>query len=186
LLSPKIGGPSVFPPQPAGIYRFTQQDKKWTDSKGDDRYRRGMYTYFWRSSPDPFLMTFDAPGGNVTCTRRVHANTPLQALTLANDRAFFEIAQGLAARVLREGPSDDTGRVSLAYRLSLAREPTPAEQKRLVAFLAAQRTSFAKDEKSAADVAPKQWPADVALADAAAWTSVARVLLNLDEFVTRE
>jgi hypothetical protein len=186
LLSEKIGGPSVFPPQPAGIYRFTQQDKKWTDSKGDDRYRRGMYTYFWRSSPDPFLMTFDAPGGNVTCTRRVHANTPLQALTLANDRAFFEIAQGLGSRVLREGPSDDAGRVALAFRLCLTREPTSAEQERLIEFLQAQRRAFAGNEKAAAEVAGKGWPESVDVAQAAAWTSVARVLLNLDEFVTRE
>src|SRR5687768_10733571 len=139
LLSEKVGGPSVFPPQPSGIYRFTQQDKKWTDSKGEDRYRRGMYTYFWRSSPDPFLMTFDAPGGNVTCTRRVHANTPLQALTLANDLAFFEIAQGLAARLLREGSASDEGRLQLAFRLCLTREPTSGEQKRLLDFLAGQR-----------------------------------------------
>jgi hypothetical protein len=140
LLSEKLGGPSVFPPQPAGIYRYTQKDKKWTDSQGADRYRRGMYTYFWRSSPDPFLMTFDAPGGNVTCTRRVHANTPLQALTLANDRAFFEIAQGLAVRVLRDGPADDEGRVRMAFRLCLTREPAVSEQTRLLEFLESQRS----------------------------------------------
>ena len=99
LLSPKVGGPSVFPPQPEGVYRFTQIDKGWKASAGEDRYRRGMYTYFWRSAPHPLLVTFDAPDAQPTCTRRNRSNTPLQALTLLNDAGFFEFAQGLAARV---------------------------------------------------------------------------------------
>src|SRR5439155_8601499 len=114
LLAPKIGGPSVFPPQPDGVYRFTQIQRDWKPSSGPDRYRRGMYTYFWRSAPHPALTVFDAPDSTTTCTRRNRSNTPLQALTLLNDQAFFELAQGLAARVLREAPQSDLGRIRYA------------------------------------------------------------------------
>jgi hypothetical protein len=173
LLSDKIGGPSVFPPQPEGVYDFTQNQKNWKPSAGGDRYRRGMYTYLWRSSPDPFLTTFDAPSGNVTCTRRVRSNTPLQSLTMANDRAFVEIAEGLAARVLRECPSQaDEDRLRLAFRLCLAREPDAWETSRLLAFFRKQQGALGA----------KPVRAQVT----AAWTAVARVLLNLDEFITRE
>ena len=132
LLSREIGGPGVYPPQPQGIYRFTQQVKYWKESGGDDRYRRGMYTYFWRSSPYPFLMTFDAPDANTACTRRPRSNTPLQALTLANDRVFVEAAQGLAVRVLKESPSGaEPERLRHAFRLCFAREPSAVENARL-------------------------------------------------------
>jgi hypothetical protein len=144
-----------------------------------------MYTYFWRSSPYPFLVTFDAPDANTTCTRRPRSNTPLQALTLANDRAFFEIAQGLAARVLREAPAYDEGRLRYAFQACLTREPTPLEQQRLTAFLEAQRTAYSQDAKLAQTAAPADM-GDIPPAEAAAWTAVARVLLNLDEFITRE
>ena len=140
LLSDKLGGPSVFPPQPDGIYDFTQNQKNWKPSDGADRYRRGVYTYLWRSSPDPFLTTFDAPSGNVTCTRRVRSNTPLQSLTMANDTAFVELAERLADRVLRESPSPSAEeRLRLAFRLCLAREPEGDEVSRLLAFLQKQR-----------------------------------------------
>src|SRR5262249_25403932 len=104
LLNPKVGGPGVFPPQPDGMYRFTQIDKGWKASTGSDRYRRGMYTYFWRSAPHPALVTFDAPDSTTTCTRRNRSNTPLQALTLLNDSGFVEYAQGLAERILKASP----------------------------------------------------------------------------------
>ncbi len=187
LLSREVGGPGVYPPQPEGIYRFTQQVKYWKVSSGGDRYRRGMYTYFWRSSPYPFLMTFDAPDANTACTRRVRSNTPLQALTLANDRVFLEAAQGLASRVLKESPSPaDAERLRLAFRLCLSREPSATENDRLARLLASQRESFANDAKAAETLAPATRPEGVAAGEAAAWTAVARVLLNLDEFITRE
>jgi mono/diheme cytochrome c family protein len=186
LLSRKIGGPSVFPPQPEGIYRFTQTDKKWQPSQGEDRYRRGMYTYFWRSSPHPFLMTFDAPGANVTCTRRVHSNTPLQALTLANDQGFVELAQGLAERLLGYDADNDSSRLQYAFECCLAREATKSELATLAGYLENQRQSFTADPSAAKSVAPTKRPAEIGDAEAAAWTSVARVLLNLDEFITRE
>jgi Protein of unknown function (DUF1553)/Protein of unknown function (DUF1549)/Planctomycete cytochrome C len=185
LLAADIGGPGVYPPQPKGIYAFTQQVKFWNEKTDADRYRRGMYTYLWRSSPYPFLRTFDAPDGVVTCTRRPRSNTPLQALTLANDRAFFEIAQGFAARLLAEPAVDDNERIRLAFRKALAREPSDAESADLLEYLGSQRSQFAAVPEEATKVAPAASDRTDP-ADAAAWTMLARVLLNLDEFVTRE
>ncbi len=186
LLATEIGGPGVYPPQPEGVYRFTQVPKYWKEVQGPDRYRRGMYTYFWRSSPQPFLTTFDAPDGNVTCTRRVRSNTPLQALTLANDRAFFEIAQALAARVLREAPVTDDQRIRHAFRLCLAREPQEGEASQLTRFLAAERAQRADPAAESAPRAAAEPRGDGSPEDTAAWVALARVLLNLDEFITRE
>jgi len=186
LLSREIGGPGVYPPQAEGIYRFTQTVKFWAESKGEDRYRRGLYTYFWRSSPYPFLITFDAPNANVTCTRRVRSNTPLQALTLANDRSFFEFAQALAVHTLADVPGADEDRLRYAFRRCMAREPSVRELVRLIDYLHQQRQQFSDFPSDAEFVAPPSIPAEVSLTEAAAWTSVARVLMNLDEFITRE
>jgi mono/diheme cytochrome c family protein len=164
LLTPKIGGPSVHPPQPEGIYRFTQVPRDWKADSGPDRFRRGLYTYFWRSAPHPGLIVFDAPDATSACTRRNRSNTPLQALTLLNDEAFFEFAQALAARVLREAGPDDRERLRHAFRLCLARSPSALEEKRLGELLATHTTASLHD----------------------AWITMARVLLNLDEFITRE
>jgi hypothetical protein len=179
LLSEKVGGPSVFPPQPDGVYKFTQIDKGWKPSPGDDRYRRGMYTYFWRSAPHPQLVTFDAPDASVTCTRRSRSNTPLQALTLLNDAGFYEYAQALGGRIVREEPGDDAAKLRHAFRLCLAREPSERELSRLASFLARQRSDFAARPDEAKAISP-------AAPERAPWVTVARVLLNLDEFITRE
>jgi len=186
LLSRKMHGPGVYPPQPAGIYVLTQQKKSWPENKNEDRFRRGLYTYFWRSSPYPFLPTFDAPDANTTCTRRSRSNTPLQALTLANDSAFFEFAQGLSLRILQSAPKYDTGRLRYAYAVCLAREPDDVELNRLSAFLEKQRTYYKSSKAAAQLTAPANRPASIDAVEAAAWTTVARVLLNLDEFITRE
>ena len=187
LLNSKIGGPSVFPPQPEGVYRFTQIDKAWKPSEGAERYRRGMYTYFWRSSPHPALIVFDAPDATATCTRRSRSNTPLQALTLLNDAGFNEYATGLARRVLKEGPSDDQGRVIHAFRLCLSRMPTEREHQRLFTFLKEQKTEFTVCPGEARVLTGGN-PDDnkPGLIDQAAWIMTARVLLNLDELITRE
>jgi hypothetical protein len=160
--------------------------RTWTANNGPDRYRRGMYTYFWRSAPHPGLMAFDAPDSNATCTRRNRSNTPLQALTLLNDKAFYEFAQGLAARVLRNGPSAEPEQIRFAYRLCFARDPSNSEQERLLALLSSLQRDFAQDPKEAARLAPAGLAKDVPTARAAAWTLVSRALLNLDEFITRE
>jgi hypothetical protein len=164
LLSRRIGGPSVYPPQPKGVYAFTQVPRTWEASTGPDRYRRGLYTYFWRSAPHPDLTVFDASDALSTCTRRNRSNTPLQALTLLNDQGFFEFAQALANRILRESAIADSERIAYAFRLCLGRSPSDRERQALGRLLARQHEAKPLD----------------------AWTSVARVLLNLDEFITRE
>jgi hypothetical protein len=164
LLTRTIGGPSVFPPQPQGVYAFTQVPRNWQASTGPDRYRRGLYTYFWRSAPHPDLTVFDASDALSTCTRRNRSNTPLQALTLLNDQGFFEFAQALADRILRESKGGKRERIDYAFRLCLGRPPSERERQALARLLAS------REEKEPRD----------------AWTSAARVLLNLDEFITRE
>ena len=186
LLSPKVGGPSVFPPQPKGVMTLGQMKRSWTTSTGENRFRRGMYTFFWRATPYPALTVFDAPNSTTACTRRNRSNTPLQALTLLNDASFFELAQGLAVRVLREAPDEDRERIRRAFRLSLVREPQPNELQRLVELLDQLRAEFRADPQQAARGVPKSLPQGVAASDLAAWISVSRVLLNLDEFITRE
>ncbi|MCI0457530.1 MAG: PSD1 and planctomycete cytochrome C domain-containing protein [Gemmataceae bacterium] len=193
LLHPKVGGPSVFPPQPDGIYQFTQVQRPWKASTGPDRYRRGVYTFLQRSAPFPALTVFDAPDGTSSCTRRVRSNTPLQALTLLNDQAFLELARGLATRTLKEGPADDDARLRYAFRLCLTREPSATESDRLGRFLAQQLEEFqaAPADARALLLASKgnegdRLPPAAELPRYAAWTALARVLLNLDEFITRE
>lgn len=184
LLSRKIGGPSVYPPQPEGVFRFTQVPRDWKPDTGPDRYRRGMYTYFWRSAPFPALTVFDAPDATTTCTRRNRSNTPLQALTLLNDKAYFEFAQSLAERVLKEAKADDAERLRYAFRLCLARSPSDFEEKRLAKLLEQQKADFQKSPDDMKAIVPADAKGDIK--QLAAWIMVARALLNLDEFITRE
>ncbi len=184
LLSHKLGGPSVFPPQPDGVFRFTQVPRTWKADAGPDRYRRGLYTYFWRSAPHPAMAAFDAPDGVNACTRRNRSNTPLQALTLLNDEAFVEMAQGLASRLMGEPHANDADRINSAFRLCLGRDPNGSELARLGKLLSAMRAIISHDE--AAKLTISQFAAGLDPRDFAAWTTVARVLLNLDEFITRE
>jgi hypothetical protein len=186
LLSSGIGGPSVFPPQPKGIYSFTQVVRDWKEESGRDRYRRGMYTTFWRSAAHPALLVFDAPNAVSACTRRVRSNTPLQALTLLNDQGFFEFAQGLAARVLREAAPSDSDRIRYAFRLCLGRAPKQAEEERLHELLCLERDDFDQGTSGARPVATGKPATTGDAKEVAAFTTVARVLLNLDEFITRE
>ncbi len=186
FLSDKMGGPSVYPPQPIGSKLLTQVKRAWPNSEGEDRFRRGMYTYFWRSSPHPFLMTFDAPDSTTTCTRRTRSNTPLQALTLANDEAFFEFAQGLALHILKTTSPSNDQRLSYAFQVCLSREPNDFEYDRLGKFVEQQQAYYESTPQEAASLAPSDLPDDIDVSEAAAWTATARVILNLDEFITRE
>jgi hypothetical protein len=186
LLTRTVGGPSVFPPQPQGVYSFTQIPKDWKAATGPDRYRRGLYTYFWRSAPHPGLTVFDAPESNTTCTRRNRSNTPLQALTLLNDQAYLEFAQGLAARVQAESQGTDDERLAYAFHLCLTRQPTAGERETLSRLLDQQLNSLRKNPDEARALASSQLPKDADVPRYAAWTMVARALLNLDEFITRE
>ncbi|MDZ4802594.1 MAG: PSD1 and planctomycete cytochrome C domain-containing protein [Bryobacteraceae bacterium] len=183
LLNTKIGGPSVRPPQPAGVAELGYANSvKWNESEGADKYRRGLYIHFQRTTPYPMLMTFDAPDSNVACTRRSRSNTPLQSLNLLNDPVFLEAAQALAYRVLRESHGD---RAEYAFQLALGRSPSAREKERLVAYLDQQSSIAAKDAKSASLLMPMV-PEGATKTEAAAWAGVSRVLLNLDEFLTRE
>jgi hypothetical protein len=120
LISRKVGGPSVFPPIPEGVMGQGQVKRVWSVSKGEDRYRRGLYTFVYRASPPPELTVFDAPEGFTSCTRRIRSNTPLQALTLMNDPGFFEFAEALRGVISREG-------IGAAFRRCTAREPRVEE-----------------------------------------------------------
>lgn len=188
LLTEELGGPSVFPPQPDGVYDFTQDPKNWKAATGSDRYRRGMYTHFWRSAPYPALMVFDSPGGNVTCTRRIRSNTPMQALTLANDLQFLECAQNMALRVLKEATGDEKAQCDFAFQVCVSRLPTSAEREQLLQLITAERETLVKSPERVTQLLPKESK----IADAsqqrefALWAQVCRVLLNLDETITRE
>lgn len=186
LLTAEIGGPPVYPPQPDGVFDFTQDKKPWNTATDRSRYRKAMYTQLWRSSLYPSMTVFDFPDANVACTRRIRSNTPLQSLTLANDLAFVEFARGLAIRLLSIPASDDSQRLTIAFERCLAREPQSAELARLRDFLQQQRTRFAADEKAATEFGPTSRPDQVSVVEGATWTALARVLLNLDEFITRE
>jgi len=187
LLTPVVGGPSVFPPLPKGAMAVTQIPREWQADTGPDRYRRGMYTFFWRAAPHPGLMVFDAPDSTASCTRRARSNTPLQALTLLNDEAFFEFAQALAARILREAPADNRKRIVYVFLVSLSRAPEPQEREPLERFLATQLDQFQTDAEEAGSLVADDAPQEPeALAELAAWTALSRAILNLDEFITRE
>lgn len=193
LLVSRLGGPSVYPPQPEGVYAFTQRAAVWNASKGGDRYRRGLYTFFMRSVPYPMLTTFDTPKFNTTCTVRLRSNTPLQSLTLANDDTMLEFARILGDRLMRH-PGNDLERLRYAYRLGLAREPDAWELQRFHEYLEAQRQHL--DAVAAGEIVspPPAGAAPVtnsatdpaAVIERAMWVLAARVLLNLDEFITRD
>jgi len=189
LLNPKIGGPSVFPPIPGNVGDTSYGGFSWPETKGEDRYRRGLYTFWKRALPFPALSAFDVPSGENSCPRRVRSNTPLQALTTLNERTFVEAAQALALRVLKEGGADDPSRVRYAFRLCTSRQPTPSELELLLNFWSEQYAHFENNTAGAVKVAAPDvanLPADVNLHKVAAWAMVSRALLNLDETVTRE
>jgi hypothetical protein len=188
LLSRTIGGPGVRPPQPDGVYAFTQNSKPWNAATGGDRYRRAIYTVFYRSAPYPLFTTFDSPDFQTVCTRRARSNTPLQALTVANDIAFLEIAQGLAARVLRELPEGDVpARLNRAFTLCLSREPSSREQAILQGHYARQLHVFENDQEHVnALLSPELSQSGAPPAAAAALVSACRAILNTDNFITRE
>jgi hypothetical protein len=187
LLDRTVGGPSVRPPQPEGVYAFTQTQKKWTADTGPARYRRGMYTLFFRSAPYPLFTTFDAPDFSTVCTRRIRSNTPLQALTVANDEAFLEIAQGLASRVLKELPEGDSAaQLRRAFLLCLSREPNSRELAALQGFFNRQLDQFNSHGDRVEALLPADQQKARSPAAAAALVLACRAILNTDAFITRE
>jgi hypothetical protein len=190
LLSPKMYGPPVKPPQPSlGVSAAFGSGIDWSTSDGEDKYRRGLYTTWRRSNPYPSMATFDAPNREVCLLRRPRTNTPLQALVTLNDPVYIEAAQALARRMLKEGGATASEQARYGFRLCLAREPSQVELTRLVKLQAQAREQFAKSPTEAMNFATKPIgaaPAGVDVADLAAWTVVGNVLLNLDEmFMSR-
>jgi len=191
LLDARIGGPGVRPPQPDGVYAFTQVKKNWMAASGGDRFRRALYTVFIRSAPYPLFTTFDSPDFQTVCTRRPRSDTPLQSLTLANDPAFLEIAQGLAARLVRDVPGGFTAtldaRLRHAFALCFSRPPGDTELAALRNYVERQAQGFASQPASATALVNKELTkASLTEAQAAALTAAARVLFNTDNFITRE
>jgi hypothetical protein len=185
LLSPKIGGPSVYPPQPDGMWKvaFNGGQNAYPTSTGEDRYRRGLYTFWRRTMPYPSMNTFDAPSRESCTLRRSPTNTPLQAFVTLNDPAFVECAQALARRILKEGGDDDRQRIRWALTLALARTPSGSQIEPLVELLAAERLQFAANADAAKKLAgsdTQPLPPEADPVELAAWTVLANVLLNLD------
>jgi mono/diheme cytochrome c family protein len=168
LLNRQVGGPSVYPPAPEFLFQppASYGPKNWYEEKGANRYRRGLYTFRFRSVPYPVLTNFDTPNGDVSCVRRVRSNTPLQALTLLNEPLFLEAAKALGERARKEGGRTDDAKLRFVYRQTLARDPEAEELADLQSFLAKQKARQ--------------------LGEPETWAAVARVVLNLDEAITKE
>ncbi|MDZ4688523.1 MAG: PSD1 and planctomycete cytochrome C domain-containing protein [Planctomycetaceae bacterium] len=186
LLDDRVGGPSVRPPLPEGVASLGYANSvKWAESKGGDRYRRGCYIFFQRTVPYPLLMTFDSPDSNVACQRRDRSNTPLQSLTLLNDPAFFECARGLGSRLQQSQPDANTDRVQTLVQWCLGRDAAAAELAVLTRLHDEALAKFRDDPSSAAELIGRPAESPETL-DLAACIALARVVLNVDEFLTRD
>jgi hypothetical protein len=191
LLASKLGGPSVYPEQPEGVWNVPYSDMKWETSQGEDLHRRSLYTFYRRSSPYPSLVTFDAPSREQCTVRRVRTDTPLQALTTLNDPVFVEAARALALRMAREGGTRTAERIAYGHRLCTAQQPAAADLDALLAFFAREQARFAGDAAAARALVGLPPPEPGGLepegpTEQAALTMVANVLLNLDATLTRE
>jgi hypothetical protein len=194
LLNPKVGGPSIFSPAPEFLFLppASYAPFPWKEETGPDRYRRGLYTFRRRSTPYPVLQTFDAPNGDFSCVRRLRSNTPLQALTSLNETTFVECAQALARQTLARGGPTDVERVNYAFRRTLSRTPTAGERQELLTLLEKQKQRLADGWANPSEIAtgknetPGGLPPGVTPTQLAAYTVVSRVLLNLDETITKE
>ena len=194
LLNPKVGGASVFAPAPAFLFvpPASYGPFVWNDETGSERYRRAIYTFRRRSTPYPMLTNFDAPNGDFSCVRRTRSNTPLQALTTLNETIFLECARNLAFLTLQQRGADDAARLTWAFRRCVSRLPSDTERDVLLKLLAQQTTKFSSPDAKPWELAandpanPPALPPGATPAQAAAWTAVTRVLLNLDESVTKE
>jgi Protein of unknown function (DUF1553)/Protein of unknown function (DUF1549)/Planctomycete cytochrome C len=189
LLSRKLGGPSVYPPQPDGLWRAAfNGERNWPTSEGADRYRRGLYTFWRRTIPYPSMSTFDAPSREICTVRRVRTNTPLQAFVTLNDPVYVEAAQALARRILREGGATPADRARWALGLCLARTPEPEQVATVLELYESELSHYREHADAARALATDPIGAlsdGMDAAEAAAWTVVANVLLNLDGVLTR-
>ena len=189
LLSTKMHGPSVQPVQPKlGLRSAFGGTTDWEPSRGEDRFRRGLYTQWRRTTPYPSMITFDAPSREVCTVRRIATNTPLQALVTLNDPVFVEASQSFARRILREGPADLEGRIRMAMRACLARHPSALEVARIEQLfhqLFAKYQNLPREAKLIGSDPIGPIPPNLDQVELAAWTVIANVLLNLDEVLAR-
>ena len=194
LLNPALGGRSIYPPAPDFLFQppASYGPKVWKEESGSERYRRSLYIFKFRSVPLPMLQTFDAPNGDSSCVRRQRSNTPLQALVSLNEPEFVECAQALAKKALAEGGRTDADRVTYAFRRALSRQPSADEKNELLALLDKEKHRIAEgwvnplQLASGKDEKPEGLPAGATPTQLAAYTVVSRVLLNLDETITKE
>jgi hypothetical protein len=188
LLVRRIGGPSVRPYQPAGLWEESGTGKSYAQDHGEGLYRRSLYTFWRRTSPPPSMLSFDAVSREVCTARRERTATPLQALVLLNDPQFVEAARVLAERLIHDRPADIDGRLRMAFRMTTSREPSADELKILTQLYAEQRADFAAaPERATALLATGEAARDMALdaADHAATAAVVLALSNFDECVTK-
>ena len=194
LLNPKIGGHSIMIPAPAFLFQppASYAPFPWVEEAGPDKYRRAIYTFRRRSTPIPALQTFDVPNADQSCVRRLRSNSPLQALVSLNEPMFVECARALARKTLEEGGKTDADRLTFAFRQAISRNPSQAEMKELSDLLNKQRQRFAdgylnpNELITGASTPPANLPAGVTPTQWAAYTVVSRVILNLDETITKE
>jgi len=187
LLDRTVGGPSVFPHQPEGVWNNPYSSDKWELSKDGDQFRRGLYTFWRRTAPYASFMAFDAPSREIACERRPRSNTPVQSLVTLNDPAFMAAANGLARQVMAHGGETFESRLDHAVLRSLSRRATAGERLEFGRLFETSRKKFAADPEAAAKLTTIGLKAgDVEnVADLAAWAVVANVLLNLDEALTK-
>lgn len=187
ILSAKMGGPSVFPDQPDGVWKLPYNGDNWVMSEGEDVFRRGVYTFWRRSAAYPSFLNFDAMSREGCIVKRETTNTPLQALTTLNDEAFFRAARSLAARMMSEGKTEQE-RIEIGFRRCLVRRPSANESARLLDYYHREEARFEANEEAAKKVVKTSEPftKESTWAECAAMTMVANVLLNLDETITKE
>jgi hypothetical protein len=186
LLVEKVGGPSVKPYQPPGLWQELFGGRGYEADKGEGLYRRSLYTYWRRTIAPPSMMNFDSPSREVCVVRESRTNTPLQALNLMNDPVFFEAAQGLAFRIMRETkPGNFRDRLNYAYAITLGREASAREAERMGKYFDETSRNLAAKPETVTALFPNRLEG-VPQAETAAWVELSRVLLNLDEFITRD
>lgn len=192
LMTHRVGGPPIIPPVPQNVLDYNYvYPSYWTPTQGPERYRRTVYGLRKRSMPDPVMSAFDGPNGDTACARRIRSNTPLAALTALNETIFVEAAQAMALRILREAGSTDTERAAYAFSICTGRSPSDAEREEILRLLASRRARIADGWLNPRAIATgdanklPELPPYATPQDAAAWTLVARVLLNLDETMSK-
>ena len=182
LLSRKMYGPSVMPPQPEGTWQVIRNVLTWKSSEGEDRYRRALYTFWRKSSPYPAMMIFDSPSKEFCVSRRIRTNTPLQALVTLNDTAFFEAAVAFAGRMMKEGGEEYRDQIEYGYKLAMGGKNDRENLGKLEDFYENTLAQYQKDSEAIDLLLPSQ---DGASSEMAAMVNVANVIMNLDEFVTK-